>query len=125
MLLFRSLFPVHALCAALQSTSIIRKFLENDEAGSKRIGAGRIVLPAILLHGSFDAVIMIVSSCIDRYSNSQSIVNAIGGCSLIIVMLGFTVWYYIQNRQQKHRLKTMGIAAVSKGYTNPSLPSII
>jgi hypothetical protein len=31
MLLFRSLFPVHALCAAMQSIGMIKKFVETEE----------------------------------------------------------------------------------------------
>ena len=126
MLLFRSLFPVHALCAALQSTSIVRKFLEKDEIVSKRMGVGRIVLPAILLHGTFDLVIMIVNICIETYSSSQSVINVIGGCCLIVVMVGGTMWYYMQNRQQSLRLKTMSAEnhIVEAQYMHP-LPPVI
>ena len=128
LLFFRSLFPVHALCAALQSTSIVRKFLENDDTVSKRIGVGRIVLPAIFLHGTFDFVIMTVNICIDTYSGYQKWINVIGGSSLIVIMVGGTIWYYVQNRQQCLRLKTMGVehhaVNVSKGYIHP-LPPVL
>ncbi|KAL7547802.1 hypothetical protein ACHAWF_011073 [Thalassiosira exigua] len=52
-LVARSLFPVHPLCAAIQSIGVCKRDLEGD----KRFGVGRIIFPAILLHGSFDFVL--------------------------------------------------------------------
>ena len=54
MLIFRSIFPVHALCAGMQSIGINNKFLEEGETGA-RVGVGKIVLPEILLHGALNA----------------------------------------------------------------------
>ena len=51
----RSLLPVHALAAALQSVGVCRRDLEGDR--SHRLG--RIILPALLLHGSFDFFLMV------------------------------------------------------------------
>ena len=56
-LLARSFFPVHPLCAAIQSIGVCRRDLEGD----KRYGLGRIILPAFVLHGSFDFVLMLAS----------------------------------------------------------------
>jgi RsiW-degrading membrane proteinase PrsW (M82 family) len=56
-LLARSFFPVHPLCAAIQSIGVCRRDLEGD----KSYGLGRIILPAFLLHGSFDFVLMLAS----------------------------------------------------------------
>jgi RsiW-degrading membrane proteinase PrsW (M82 family) len=53
-LLARSLFPVHPLAAALQSIGVCRRDLECDSS----TGVGRILLPAWILHGSFDFVLM-------------------------------------------------------------------
>merc|ERR1712238_288229 len=55
-LLCRSIFPVHALCGAMQSIGLIRKFLEKEQ--KTHLGVGKIVLPAIILHGSFDSILM-------------------------------------------------------------------
>lgn len=57
-LLLRSLFPVHPIAAAIQSIGVIRRDLEGDTS----VGLGRIILPAVLLHGSFDFVLMFLSS---------------------------------------------------------------
>eukprot|EP00978_Attheya_sp_CCMP212_P010607 scaffold25783_cov34-Attheya_sp.AAC.1 len=65
-LLFRSIFPVHALAAALQSINVIRKFVEDDSSdGGHRVGVGRIVFPAVLMHGSFDAILMTINVYIE------------------------------------------------------------
>merc|ERR1712232_115374 len=56
-LLARSLFPVHPLCAAIQSIGVCKRDLEGD----RKIGLGRIIFPAILIHGSFDFVLMVAA----------------------------------------------------------------
>jgi len=57
-LFFRSIFPVHALAAALQSLGVIKKYIEKDSS----IGVGRIIFPAMIMHGSFDAFLMFLSA---------------------------------------------------------------
>jgi len=56
-LIARSIFPVHPLCAAIQSIGVCKRDLE----GQRGVGIGRILSPAILLHGSFDFVLMVSS----------------------------------------------------------------
>ena len=56
-LIARSIFPVHPLCAAIQSIGVCRRDLE----GQRGVGIGRIISPAILLHGSFDFVLMVAA----------------------------------------------------------------
>lgn len=117
MLLFRSIFPVHALCAGIQSIGVIRKFLEEGEEG-KGVGVGKIVLPSIILHGTFDSVLMMINSYIDFVSDSDDdgftqpdlvYLNIIAACCVTSVMLIGTIWYWRQNRQQKARLKMLEI----------------
>lgn len=54
-LIARSLFPIHPLAAALQSIGVCKRDLEGK---SRTIGLGQIILPAVLLHGSFDFLLM-------------------------------------------------------------------
>jgi RsiW-degrading membrane proteinase PrsW (M82 family) len=56
-LVARSLFPVHPLCAAIQSIGVCKRDIEGD----KKYGIGRIISPAVLLHGSFDFVLMLAA----------------------------------------------------------------
>jgi PrsW family intramembrane metalloprotease len=54
-LISRSIFPVHTLAAAIQSIGVCRRDLEKDRS----MGLGRIILPAVLLHGFFDFVLFL------------------------------------------------------------------
>ena len=56
-LIARSIFPVHPLCAAIQSIGVCKRDLE----GQPGVGLGRIIAPAILLHGSFDFVLKVAA----------------------------------------------------------------
>lgn len=122
MLLFRSIFPVHALCAGIQSIGVIKKFLEVGQERSS-IGVGKIVFPSIMLHGAFDSVLMIINSYIDVVAETDDdqlpkpntlIINVVAACCVISVMFIGTVWYWRQNRQQKARLKVLEIEILEK-----------
>ncbi len=115
MLVFRSIFPVHALCAAMQSVGVIKKFLE-DPGNTNSLGVGKIVLPAIVLHGSFDGILMTVNSLIDiEVEDAQNkggqgdynfgFLDLIAASAVITVMLVGVAWYYTKNREQKSKLK--------------------
>jgi hypothetical protein len=119
-LFFRSIFPIHALAAAMQSINMIRKFVESSEDGGHRIGAGRIILPAVIIHGSFDAVLMginvFVETAWDQYLADNDgnmpdeppynafIVNLVAWVSITVIMLSGFLWYYRENRAQRQRL---------------------
>ncbi len=119
MLLFRSIFPVHALCAAMQSIGVIEKFLEEINESSRRIGVGRIIFPAILLHGSFDAILMTINSVIDAVIEDAEergggdieanfmLLDIVAGSIVLGVMFSGLLWYYIKNRAQKGKLKLL------------------
>jgi hypothetical protein len=143
-LLFRSIFPVHALAAAMQSVNMIRKFVECDDDNSHRVGVGRIILPAVIMHGSFDAVLLGINvfietawdtyyveandDQIDDTSNppyNPIIVNIVAWTSIICVMLSGLLWYYRENRNQRLRLilleqKEKAMETDSAPYTSPS-----
>lgn len=144
-LLFRSLFPVHALSAAMQSVNMIRKFIEERHSGERNIGVGRIILPAILLHGTFDAILMCVNAyieaAVDRYyANGGTdddasyeapynvfLLNLIAPVGIIGVMLASFGWYSYQNKQQMSRLaeydqrKENRSSGRGGGFTAPNL----
>lgn len=119
-LFFRSIFPIHALAAAMQSINMIRKFVESSQDNGHRIGAGRIILPAVIIHGSFDAVLMginvYVETAWDQYLADNEgdmpdeppynslVVNLVAWVSIIVIMLSGFLWYYRENRAQRQRL---------------------
>jgi hypothetical protein len=55
-LVARILFPLHPICAAIQSIGVVRRDIENDSFC--KLGKG-ILWPAILLHGSFDWILFV------------------------------------------------------------------
>jgi RsiW-degrading membrane proteinase PrsW (M82 family) len=57
-LVARTFFPVHPLAAALQSIGVCRRDLEKDSS----MGIGRILLPAWILHGTFDFILMAIGT---------------------------------------------------------------
>eukprot|EP00565_Helicotheca_tamesis_P004895 CAMPEP_0185741080 /NCGR_PEP_ID=MMETSP1171-20130828/38766_1 /TAXON_ID=374046 /ORGANISM="Helicotheca tamensis, Strain CCMP826" /LENGTH=744 /DNA_ID=CAMNT_0028413023 /DNA_START=73 /DNA_END=2307 /DNA_ORIENTATION=- len=56
-LLVRSIFPVHPLCAAIQSINVCQRDLEKEN----HIQLGRIIFPSVILHGTFDFVLMVMA----------------------------------------------------------------
>jgi len=146
-LLFRSVFPVHALAAAMQSVNMIRKFVETEDVNGHRIGVGRIILPAVILHGSFDAILLGINFFIETswedYMEENDgdvdegnpspynpvVVNIIAWLSIILVMLAGILWYYNENRSQRLRLIELeehekANQVGSPGYTSPKAPHV-
>ena len=142
-LIFRSIFPVHALSAAMQSINMIRKFIEEKHGGKSHIGVGRIIFPAVLLHGTFDAILMCVNSYIEAswdnyYENgggdddatyqepyNSLAVNLTAAFGVIGVMVASFGWYTYQNKLQTRRLMTYEARTHAKyarnGFSSPEL----
>merc|ERR1712037_833243 len=107
---------------------MIRKFIEEKHGGARNIGVGRIIFPAILLHGSFDAVLLAVNAYIesawDRYYENGVLdddeyfekpynalaVNLIAPLGIIGVMAASFGWYSYQNKSQMSRLANFDMA---------------
>ena len=56
---------VHALSAAMQSINMICKFIEEKHGDASHVRVGMILFPAIVLHGTFDAILMCVNAYIE------------------------------------------------------------
>ncbi|GAG79409.1 unnamed protein product, partial [marine sediment metagenome] len=54
-LILRLLLPIHAICAAYQAVGLVEKHFERKEKS-----LFSILLPSIILHGSFDFVMMLI-----------------------------------------------------------------
>ena len=141
-LLFRSLFPVHALAAAMQSINVIRKFVECDDE-YHQVGVGRIILPAVIMHGTFDAVLLAINVYIetawDTYLEKNEgnydpdhppynpiLVNIVAWLGITSVIAGGVFWYLRQDRAQRQRLKLLEERNKSRldeenSYTNPNV----
>jgi len=128
-LAMRSLFPIHAICAAMQSINVVKKYIEFDPSHSpadvelwkrrKNIGVGKIIFPAVVLHGFFDAVLMIIGVILsgdedESYYNegssasARSIVLNVFTWLCVITLTGLgLVWYIKQKHTQKIRLQAL------------------
>lgn len=145
-LVARSIFPIHPLAAALQSIGVCRRDLEGDT----KVGLGRILIPAVLLHGSFDFVLMVMAliqsvesttpSSVDddddtgitdddhsASSSNSSLVqdqlpSLIGSVTIVIVGLVYYVWQAEAQRIRLHELDIRGSGArLPSGETTPLL----
>ncbi|KAL3805698.1 hypothetical protein HJC23_005942 [Cyclotella cryptica] len=126
-LIARSLFPVHPLCAAIQSIGVCKRDIE----GNKNYGLGRVISPAVLLHGSFDFVLMLAafygalkkveegdnenesgegtsSDASNEEDFASELPSLISG--LVFVILG-CIYYTCASRSQNQRLIAMDNAA--------------
>eukprot|EP00593_Proboscia_inermis_P007171 CAMPEP_0171315740 /NCGR_PEP_ID=MMETSP0816-20121228/66743_1 /TAXON_ID=420281 /ORGANISM="Proboscia inermis, Strain CCAP1064/1" /LENGTH=277 /DNA_ID=CAMNT_0011806731 /DNA_START=636 /DNA_END=1469 /DNA_ORIENTATION=- len=160
-LILRGVFPIHALAAAMQSISVIKRFLEDGYtnpmsdnwcsayrlnrfwcAGSDAvIGVGMIVFPSIIMHGTFDGILMAISvvaeyrQIVNEYydgdddAGRQNYLNNMNGEdgvdieSMIMTFLGIFVassviaigffWFRWQSSMQRDRLDHLEMVAAS------------
>lgn len=141
-LLARSIFPIHPLAAALQSIGVCRRDLEGD----RKVGLGRILFPAILLHGSFDFVLMVMAliESVEDEGGGGNVSNDDDGmadddlakhessragvqdempslmASVVIVIIGL-IYYVWQADAQRIRLHELDQGGRSTGETTPLL----
>jgi hypothetical protein len=109
-LLVKSLFPIHPLCAAIQSIQVCKRDLEKDSS----IGILRIVLASVAMHGTYDAALLFLSQSWRRthkenyfYEGSNGKVGVAlmsGIVSMIILTLG-ALYYMIRSNAQYKRLR--------------------
>ena len=96
------------MAAAIQSIQVCRQTLEKDE----KIKIGRIVSPAVVLHGSFDFVLMLFNFLYDlrevkAQENGEDEDTSMAGFAfkfgLGINILAFT-YYFWESTKQTQRL---------------------
>jgi RsiW-degrading membrane proteinase PrsW (M82 family) len=99
----RSIFPIHPLAAAIQSIAVCKRDLEGDPT----VGIGRILLPSVLLHGTFDFSLLLLSwisqsSDQDRNHNEQTITTLTLvvsllclGVSISVALIGLCYYYKV------------------------------
>lgn len=108
-LLAKSLFPVHPLAAAIQSIYVCRRDLEKDSS----IGLGRVVLPAVLFHGTYDFALLFISDSWKRSQASQYFYSGDNNnsdgtimtlCVSVAIILFGGLFYAVQSKRQYDRL---------------------
>jgi hypothetical protein len=109
-LVSRSLFPVHPLCAAIQSIGVCEQKLEKNRS----IGLGKIIFPAFMLHGTYDFAIMLLNfiSTVLGDDNEDVVLT----CSLLalatstVSIIGGWLYFKRQGRYQNERLDSIDSA---------------
>lgn len=107
-LIAKSLFPVHPIAAAIQSIYVCRRDLEKDSS----IGLGRVVLPSLLFHGTYDFALLFISDTWKRSQASQyfysrhhqSHETIMTLCISLVITLCGGLFYVIQSKRQYDRL---------------------
>lgn len=109
-LLARALFPVHPICAALQSIAVTQRDVERLPTRF-----GQVILPAVLFHGTFDFVLIWLDfldalTRQDGYNDTDDEFIEAGPCYYISIVLavllvaGTLYWYYKKSKSQRERL---------------------
>jgi len=114
----RSLLPIHPICAAIQSVGIVKRDVEGDP--SARLGMA--VLPAVLLHGTFDFVVLALAvigalnapTPADPYGEQKvpkefsfTIQDARDLLISAVVAAAGVLYYLIEARKQRGRLSAL------------------
>jgi PrsW family intramembrane metalloprotease len=114
-LIERSCFPVHPILAAIQSVRVCERDLE----GSRSMKLGRIILPAVLFHGTFDFFIVFISfigrlvgqGVEDgdlRISNTAEFLSVV---SCVVIMFAALMYLYNESGKQRERLAALDFEA--------------
>lgn len=100
-LVIRALMPIHPIAAAIQSIGVCRRDLEQESSHQ----LGRIIFPAVMLHGTFDFSLWFLDFLAgDHYSSAWAIAS--WGVGLGVMLLG--VAYYVKETlAQRKRLERL------------------
>lgn len=110
-LIARTIFPIHPISAALQSIGVVERDVEKCPTRF-----GRILLPAILFHGTYDFLLLWIDFLVslkrsDGYHDNDDEALEVGGHALVLsytvsaaVMGSALYWYYQESNKQRDRL---------------------
>eukprot|EP00548_Thalassiothrix_antarctica_P017060 CAMPEP_0194198580 /NCGR_PEP_ID=MMETSP0154-20130528/77843_1 /TAXON_ID=1049557 /ORGANISM="Thalassiothrix antarctica, Strain L6-D1" /LENGTH=308 /DNA_ID=CAMNT_0038923385 /DNA_START=348 /DNA_END=1270 /DNA_ORIENTATION=- len=82
-LVLRMLLPIHVLCAAYQAIGIIRRDVEGDVDFTTAI----ILIPSVVLHGTFDWILLYVGEFCNR--------QLVACCIVFVFVLLALAFYYL------------------------------
>lgn len=106
-LIVKSMFPVHPIAAAIQSVYVCRRDLEKDPT----IGLGRIVLPSVVFHGTYDFALLAITSSWQKDQNYFYQVENVTGvaivsfCVSLFMVIAGGLYYMRISRAQYARLR--------------------
>ena len=80
-LIARAFLPIQAIAAAWQAIRVCQRDLENKHD----FGMGKVILPAVLYHGTFDLLVLVVDRLNDEHSNLASQVVTLVVAALMVI----------------------------------------
>jgi len=89
-LLIRVAMPIHVICSVLQAANLSKVMI-----GIQRLGLFQILLPAILLHGTFDFVLFLLSTLQFIENDADSSYDIISIVMSIVITIGGIIWAYL------------------------------
>jgi len=113
-LVARTLFPIHPIAAALQSIGVCERDVERMPTRF-----GRILLPAILFHGTYDFLLLWVDFLVslkrsDGYHDNDDEALEVGSHAVIasyaisaVVMGAALFWFFKKSKAQSERLAAL------------------
>jgi uncharacterized membrane protein len=94
-LLIRALLPLHPILAAVQSIGVCRRDLEKEAYHQ----LGRIILPAVMIHGTFDFVLELLDFLGgDNVTGTWVIMEWLLAELIVVASI---VYYYKESRAQR------------------------
>jgi hypothetical protein len=100
----RALMPIHPIVAAVQSIGVCRRDLEKEATHQ----LGRIILPAVMIHGTFDFVLLFLNFLGGENVTAMWVLMEWMLAELIVV--ASIVYYYKESRAQRERLERLDLA---------------
>ena len=95
-LLIRVCMPVHVICSVIQASSLSKMLM-----GHQTLSLFYILLPAILLHGTFDFVLFLLGAIEFIYNDSSLLLEIMSIVLSILITIAGGLYAYFSYRQAK------------------------
>jgi uncharacterized membrane protein len=100
----RALLPIHPIVAAVQSIGVCQRDLEKEASHQ----LGRIIFPAVMIHGTFDFVLYFLDFLGGENVTTIWVIMEWMLAELIVV--ASIVYYYKEGMAQRERLERLDLA---------------
>lgn len=88
-LLMRVLMPIHVICSVLQAANLSKVLI-----GEEQMGLFQILLPAYLLHGTFDFILFLLGTLQFIYNAPSLPLEILSLVVSMLITIGGAVWAY-------------------------------
>jgi len=110
----RSVFPVHPLCAAIQSIGVCKQKLEKDS--SYKLGS--IISMPVFIHGLFDFCLMSIGVLVNVYGEESLVVTILSFFAPVTIVITGFWFYFFQSELQVQRLNDLDSVIIADELSN-------